>query len=62
MHLDPHPKHTATHNLICAQRVLYKREWESSITLPPLTISQGVLKSNVFSNAGLWLVVEPGWL
>lgn len=55
-------KHTVTHHLICAQQVLYKREWESSITLPPLTISQGVLKSNVFSNAGFWLVAWPGWL
>lgn len=54
-------QNTAADNLICAQRVLCKEEWESSITLPPLTISQGVLKSNVFSNAGLRLVAGPSW-
>lgn len=62
MHKKTHPENKATHNLICAQRGLYKKQWESSITLPPLAISHGVLKSNAFSNAGLWLVAGPSWL
>lgn len=53
--------HGDTQSHMCTAGALQERV-ESSITLPPLTISQGVLKSNVFSNAGLWLVAGPGWM
>lgn len=48
----------AADHLARAQQVLYTKEQDSYITLPPL-VFQGVFKTNVFPNAGLWLVAGP---
>lgn len=45
-------------HLTRAQQALHTKEQESYITLHTL-VFQGVFKTNVFPNAGLWLVARP---